>query len=97
MVCDAGADRWGGRLRQIYKKIEQSEKRLSQDIEGLFNAVGRERKEGGGVMEGGVGTRLARLEDNVEGLQGKLDQILAMLHSAVQDDETSDEEDETSR
>jgi hypothetical protein len=48
-------------------------------------------------MEGGVGTRLARLEDNVEGLQGKLDQILAMLHSAVQDDETSDEEDETSR
>ncbi|GAB5029895.1 wd40 repeat-containing protein [Nannochloropsis oceanica] len=97
MVCDAGADRWGGRLRQIYKKIEHSEKRLSQDIEGLFNAVGRERKEGGGVMEGGVGTRLARLEDNVEGLQGKLDQILAMLHSAVQDDETSDEEDETSR
>jgi len=90
MVHDAGADRWGGRLRQIYKKIEQSEKRLSHDIESLFDALGKERKEGGGVMEGGVGTRLARLEDNVEGLQGKMDQILAMLRSA----ETSDEEDE---
>lgn len=87
MVHDAGADRWGGRLRQIYKKIEQSEKRLSHDIEGLFEAVGKERKEGGGVMEGGVGTRLARLEDSVQ-------QILAMLHAATQDDETSDEEEE---
>jgi len=83
MVHDAGADRWGGRLRQIYKKIEQSEKRLSHDIESLFDALGKERKEGGGVMEGGVGTRLARLED-------KMDQILAMFTS----DETSDEEDE---
>jgi hypothetical protein len=89
MVYDAGADRWGGRLRQIYKKIEQSEKRLSHDIEGLFEAVGKERREGGGVMEGGGGTRLARLED-------KMDQILKMLHAAIHDD-TSDEEDDGSR
>ncbi|EWM30632.1 wd-40 repeat protein [Nannochloropsis gaditana] len=94
LIQDAG-DQWSGRLRQIYKKIEQSEKRLSQDIEGYFDVAGAEGKEGAErklVEKKGLAQRMTTLEDNVEGLQAKLDQVLALLQSAVQEVDTTDDE-----
>lgn len=86
-AADGGADsQWSGRLRQIYKKIEASEKRLSAEIEGVV---------GGGHGGGGGGEeRLGRLEARMEGMEGKLEQILLLLQSAQRGDEEEEEEEE---
>jgi len=58
----------------------------------VAGAEGKEGAERKLVEKKGLAQRMTTLEDNVEGLQAKLDQVLALLQSAVQEVDTTDDE-----
>lgn len=39
LAADAETQQWSGRLRQIYKKIEASERRIAHEIDGVGTQV----------------------------------------------------------
>jgi hypothetical protein len=39
MAADAESQQWSGRIRQIYRKIEASERRIAHEIDGVGTQV----------------------------------------------------------